>query len=232
MADPSFFDDAVAAVDAPVSGSKPREGVPEFWVTSLAKALSGDMPCHLSPWLSAHYKLKKRKKSDEDEAKLATWKADHSALLTSYTDKMRVEGFRCTVEQYFKVQGVLANVAGKCDLIIQKQDVRPCIVDTKTGEGRDSDLLQVMIEMILIPMAWGKNMIFSGRVVYVDRVVEISANQAEELKPKLFALIKKLAAKERPAASPGVSACRWCDVASFDCAERVEEAPAGSTQEF
>lgn len=200
-----------------------RNGLPEFWTTALAKALSGDQPCHLAPWLAAHYRLEKRERDDESQAKLAKWKADHSAMLTSQVEKMRSEGWKVDVERYFKTHGQKANVAGKADIVAQKADVRPLIVDVKSGSPRDSDVLQVIVEMILIPMAWEKRMIFSGLVVYPTHEVNIKASEAEELKPRLFALIKKLSITTRPDPSPGKLQCKFCDVSEFDCPDRWKE---------
>ena len=138
-----------------------RTGLPEFWTTSLAKVLVGDQSCYLEPWMKSRFKLEKRA---GDEGSLAKWKAEHSALLREVVERFQGDGWKCTVESYFKAKGAAANVAGKADLIIQKTDMRPVIVDAKSGSPKDSDVAQVMIEMILIPMAWEKRMIFSGLV--------------------------------------------------------------------
>src|SRR5262245_16380713 len=116
---------------------------PEFWTTSIAKVLSGDQSCYLEPWLKARMKFPKRR---TDDGSLAKWKADHTALLRSLVEKHQAEGWKCDVERYFKVEGTYCNLAGKVDLILQKPDYRPTIVDAKTGSPRDSDTAQVMIE--------------------------------------------------------------------------------------
>lgn len=215
--------------------TKPRDGLPEFWTTTIAKALSGDQPCLLSPWLSGHMRLEKRPR--EDAASLAKWKTDHTAALNDYVTRLKAQGWKCSVERYFRVEGASAILAGKADVVAQQADKRPLIVDVKTGQPRDSDLIQVMIEIVMIPIAWNSpSMLFEGEVVYRDHTVKITNAQAQEMKPKIVTLLKQLALTRRPDAAPGLAACRWCDVSEKDCPDRFnaerEPEPVGSTTEL
>lgn len=212
--------------------SQPRSGLPQFWTTTLAKALSGDQPCQLVTWLNGHTRLEKR---PGREGSLANWKAKHSAMLTETTERYAADGWKCDKERFFRVEGQAAILSGKADLIIQKPNCRPKIVDVKSGGHRDSDASQVLIEMIAIPLAWNApQMTFAGEVIYGDHIVALHPDQAAELKPKLFALLRKLGTMARPSASPSQSACRFCDVSDEDCAERFREEsePLASTVEF
>ena len=208
-----------------------RKGLPAFWCTTLAKALSGDQPCELSTWLNGRFKMEKR---PGREGSLANWKAQHSAMLQATVERFRADGWKCDVERFFDVPGHTAKMSGKVDLIAQKLTCRPLIVDVKSGQPRDSDILQVLIEMIAIPMAWQAGMTFEGLVIYPAHEVSIPPSSAAELKPKLFALLKKLGTMPRPVASPSDSACRFCDVPDDECAERfhIETAEAVLTAEF
>ncbi len=204
--------------------STPRQGLPTFWSTHIAKVLVGDQPCLLAPWLSGHFTLEKRRR---DQTSLVKWKADHTALLEKTTAQFRADGWKCSVESFFKVVGQTAILSGKADLILQAPDRRPRIADTKSGTPRESDLAQVMIEMVAIPLAWNSpSMIFEGEVVYPDHTVRITPAQAEEMKPRIFAVLRQLGKTDRPVASPSESTCRFCDVPDELCGDRWTDANA------
>ena len=201
---------------------------PTFWTSGLAKALVGDQPCLLSIWLPSHQEIVKVRR---DESALARWKVAHTELLTATTKTYRAAGWKCSVESFFRVTGSAAILSGKADLIAQKPEERPLIVDVKSGESRDSDVAQVMIEQIAVPLAWSSpSMIFNGRVVYEDHSVDVTPAEAQSLKPKLFALLRKLGSDDRPPANPSQSACRFCHVGPTDCPERwVDQSAAEVT---
>lgn len=207
--------------------------LPTFWATTLAKVLSGDQPCPLQPWLSGRLKFPKRE--GEDSGALAKWKARHTDLLRETTEKMKAEGWKCSVEQFFKVEGKFAALSGKADLIAQPKALgasRPKILDAKGGDPKDSDVMQVIIEIVMLPISWGKNIQFDGEVVYADHVVPVTHAQAMELAPKIFATLKRLGTDARPEPMPGKSACMWCGVPESECSVRWTEAPAQRTELF
>ena len=205
--------------------------LPAFWVTTLAKVLSGDQPCPLQPWLSGRMKFPKR-----DSGGLAVWKAKHTELLRTTTDRLVGEGWKVAVEQFFRVEGAHAIASGKADLIVQPKNHsihRPRIIDCKTGEPKDSDAMQVIVEIVLIPIAWGKRLQFDGQVVYADDfTVDITHAEAEAVSPKLFALLKRLGTEARPEPQPSKSACMFCDVPASECAVRWQEKPGTKTELF
>ena len=196
-------------------------GLPAFWTTGIAKALSGDQPCLLSTWISGRHKDKRRRDNASD---LAVWKANHTEQLTAVVDRFKTDGWKCSVERFFKVPGTFSVISGKADVICQQEDRRPFIGDVKSGQPRESDILQVMIEQVMIPLAWNApTMQFNGVVIYQDHEVQATPAQADQIRPKVFALLKKLGTIPRPAASPSVGACRFCDVPDSLCGERVTE---------
>lgn len=202
-----------------------RAGLPEFWATGLAKLLVGDQPCQFEAWIKGHYRLEK---SRRDDRRLTEWLAAHTEQLQAATAKARADGWRCQVEQYFRVQGASGILVGKTDLVLQHADRAAVVCDIKSGAPKDRDAAQVMIYMIALPLAWKvPTMPFEGRVVYPTHTVEVASADAQALKPRLFALLQRLGSPDRPAASPSVSACRWCDVSATDCPDRVD-APAES----
>jgi hypothetical protein len=174
-------------------------------------------------------------KRARDESSLAIWKANHTKLLSETVDKYKADGWKCQVERFFKVTGQTAIISGKADLIVQKPDERPVIIDVKSGSPRDSDVTQVLSEMILIPLAWNSpGMTFAGRVIYPSHTVEALPASAAEMKPKLFDLLKRLGLMRRPDASPSEHSCRFCDCTDADCLDRwkAEDAPVSTTVEF
>jgi hypothetical protein len=201
-----------------------RTGLPDFWATGIAKILAGSQPCSLELWMKGHYRIEKRPR--EDEGSLAVWKTNHTAQLSAATDRFRVEGWKVDVERYFKVTGTTATLSGKVDLITQKPDSRPVIRDVKSGKPADSDVTQVMIYMVAIPLAWrSPDMVFDGEVMYPDRTVFVKPSEAQAIRPKLFELMRRLGSTDRPEANPSESACRFCELVDEDCGKRFVAAP-------
>lgn len=192
--------------------------LPAFWCTAIAKSLSGDQPCLLSTWISGR---NKEKRPRENAADLAVWKTNHTAQLNEAVDQLKAEGWKCSVERFFKVAGQHAVISGKADCIAQQTDKRPLIVDVKSGEPRDSDVVQVAIEMVMIPLAWESPlMIFDGKVMYKTHDVPVTPTHAAEMRPKIVGLLKKLGTMSRPEASPSFGSCRFCDVPDAECHDR------------
>lgn len=206
--------------------------LPTFWATTIAKVLSGDQPCPLQPWLSGRMKFPKR---DDESGALAAWKARHTDLLRVTTAKMRAEGWRVSVEQFFRVEGKFAALSGKADLIVQPKTLgsaRPKILDAKGGDPKDSDVMQVIIGMVMVPLSWGKDVQFDGEVVYADHVVAVTHAQAMAVAPQIFSTLKLLGTDARPDPLPGKSACQWCPVPESECSARWVETPAEKTDLF
>ncbi len=200
----------------------PRPGLPTFWSTGIARALVGENACMLQPWLLSHFQIDKRPRPDSGA--LAKWKSDHTQQLQAERDRLQAEGWKLRVEQFFRLTGQSAILSGKPDLIAQQDGKRPKILDIKSGQPRDSDVSQVAIYCIAMPLAWSSpSMIFEGEVVYPTHRILVTAADVENIRPSIFALLRKLASDQRPSASPSESACRFCDVDVLDCPERWQD---------
>lgn len=212
--------------------SERRNGLPSFWATSIAKVLVGEQPCLLAPWLAGHFELEKRIR--DDQGSLTRWRADHTAQLNALAERCAAEGWNCRKEQFFRVKGQTAVLSGKADLVTQAPERRPTIWDVKSGTPRESDSAQVLIEMVMVPLAWhAPGMQFAGKVVYPTHTVDLTPADAAALKPRLFEILRKLGSLTRPAAAPSRDACRFCDVSEIDCTERFQvDAPDVETAEF
>ena len=194
--------------------------IPAFWTTAIAKSLSGDQPCLLSTWIGGRVKEKRPR---EDTGSLAIWKTNHTALLGKTVSRFTAEGWKCSVESFFRVTGQAAVISGKADCIAQQADKRPLIVDVKSGEPRESDVIQVAIEMVMVPLAWDSpSMIFDGKVIYKAHEVQVTQTHKADLKPKIIALLKQLGTMPRPEARPSFSNCRFCDVPDSECQYRFK----------
>ncbi len=209
-----------------------RTGLPSFWVTHVAAILVGDMPCLRSAWTKGRYKFEK---SGVSASRLADFKIKHTAMLAEERDRQVAAGWRVSLEKFLRVTGKFAILSGKADLIAQKTDCRPKVLDCKGGEPRDTDVAQVKIYQVLIPMAWhAPAMQFDGEVVYsTQQRMPIKAHEVGPTRDRLFPLLKKLGTMDRPEAVPSEANCRFCDVPVELCAERIEFEPASAqTEDF
>src|SRR5262245_17845185 len=167
--------------------------LPSFWATHIAKALSGDQPCLRPLWL---FSRGAEKRPDENPGRMATWRADHSALIAKAVAVAKAQGWSPKVEQWVQVTGAHAIIKGKVDLIAQKKDCRPRVVDCKGGDPKDTDVTQVLLYQKLVPLSWKSPTVqFDGAVWYGPRVqpTRTTPAQADDLWPKATELVKRLA---------------------------------------
>jgi hypothetical protein len=76
-----------------------------------------------------------------------------------------------------------------------------------------------------VPLAVSKykGLRFDGLVVYPDREVRIPADAIDAtFVNNLAGLIKRVSAEAAPRRVPSLDECRFCDLTSKNCAERVE----------
>jgi hypothetical protein len=126
-------------------------------------------PCWWSVWSRANYKSVETRPTDP---KLVVWRAQHTRQVRDLTWALKKPGVLVTAEDAnsFKYDADTgATVAGKPD-IVAVQDRVVSIYDVKTGNRHDSDLLQVMLYMLLLPRARGtfREHQIQGYVVYTD----------------------------------------------------------------
>ena len=209
-----------------------QSGLPEFWISWIAKALVGDQPCLYESWLKGHGSPDKVARSTD----FAAWKATHTAMMFAERDRLKAEGWKVRVESYVKLTGRTAILAGKADLIAQKPGCRPLIIDCKGGTPRDSDEAQVSIYQTIVPIVWDSPaMQFEGRVVYQPPIptVVIPPDKAHAIREALFSLLRRLGQTTPPEPAPSEGSCRFCDVASTSCPSRFQGSePTVLTMEF
>jgi hypothetical protein len=195
---------------------------PYVWASWLPKLLAGESSCEWAVWFKAHYKGYAQQPKD-----LSDWTTKHTTLLGITREKLEAQGNAVTVEDEnkFRLRGKSgALVQGKPDLI--SFGLGAVITDIKTGKRRDSHRQQVLLYMHGLPRAEDSpypDVEFDGRIVYPDGAVEIPAAElTEDFRISLRELTRRIISPNPPGkvASPGE--CRFCDLTSGDCPDRVE----------
>lgn len=200
----------------------PRHGKPYIWVTWLAKLLGGQQ-CVWSAWFKAHYKYDKY---EEQAADLVKWNRDHTALMAAKRRALEADGWTVTVEDQnaFKLEGAVAVVAGKMDLVAVKDD-RVLVVDGKTGRQRESDIWQVLLYLFALPKCRPDLPAqLEGEVHYRKEDVSLTPEElTEERLEEIVGLIKTVGGDEAPPKRPSRAECQRCNIGRKDCPERVTQ---------
>ena len=214
-----------------------RRNGPYIWVTWLTRLLAGENHCEWASHFRAHHYSNSWAKAPSD-FNLAKWQMQHTVALSKERTRWTQKGYRVYLEgqNSFVLSGKSAQLAGKPDLIAQKGNTA-IIIDVKTGQPRESDLVQVLVYLYAVPLALRRQyegVSFSGQVVYGSHVVKVPVAQVDEaFKSNMAALIQRLAAAEPPPRVPSAGECGWCPITLADCVERIEGTTSGaSTTDF
>ena len=208
---------------------------PYIWATWLARLLAGESSCEWAGWFRAHYQDWTKPPSDFDSAR---WMMDHTALVNEERASRETLGYEVFTEDqnFFRLQGATATLAGKPDLIAVKGNDL-VITDAKTGKPSPHHAVQVLTYMYAVPRALEqfRGMEFRGHVIYPDGNVQIPASGLDrKFVDRLGSLIRRLADENPARKVPSASECRWCDITREDCPERVEAETwqEGTTEDF
>lgn len=194
------------------------------WVTWLAPLISGDKSCRWAAWVKSHYFYEKR--PDPDGNRLVAWKAEHAEMVRARESALRAAGIGVVLvedQNKFAYKGHVAVVGGKPDLVsISGAGDRALISDCKTGQERDSDVVQVATYMMLVPRIDGlaRGLPTDGEVVYKTRVRPVPSADAGRLFPLIIAQVQAIASDVEPRRTPSAAECPRCDIAG--CPDRVE----------
>ena len=206
--------------------AKPRPGR-YTWVTWLTPLLAGEAQCEFAPWFKSRFQYDKV----PSDFNLASWSADHTALLNKRVVQLRSEGWTVQVENAnkFTVAGKATTLAGKVDIIATKPG-RLLVSDAKTGQQRNSDFTQVCLYLFAIPMAFpdlAKGRTLEGEVCYKDRVVPISAELFKpERRQEILDVLAMIGSDIKPMPIPSRAECAFCDITAADCNVRHGEGKA------
>jgi PD-(D/E)XK nuclease superfamily len=204
-----------------------------IWVTWLARLMADEVQCHWSVWFRTHYRYEKLS-TNFDSAK---WNANHRALVNDRVHELEAQGYTVYIEgeNWFEVLGrsFAVKVAGKPDILAISGN-QGYVEDCKTGRKKNSDLYQVLIYMLLLPVSSPRcrGLDLEGRLVYVDGAIEIEATQVdEEFKAQFREAIATLSSATPSRKVPSFQECRYCDISTQYCSERVEENRAETVEE-
>ena len=209
---------------------------PYIWATWLARLLAGEAHCEWAGWFRAHYQGWTKPPSDFDSSQ---WMLNHTALVNQARESREKLGYTVYTENQnsFRLRGATATLAGKPDLIAVKGG-DAVIIDAKTGRPSPNHSIQVLTYMYAVPRALPeyRDMEFRGHIIYPDGNVQIPVSGLDQqFIDRMGALIRRLA-EETPARKvPSASECRFCDITSADCPERVEQqqlAETATTDDF
>ena len=204
----------------------PREA-PFIWVTLITPLLAGSNNCQWAAWFQANYSFEK------PAPDLNEWKINHGRLLDSRVEELEAEGHKVYIEgeNQFTIRGQdkRTKVTGKAD-IVAVMDGSITVEDCKTGKKRDSDLMQVLTYMLLLPAPGGaphcKGKKLEGRLVYSTEVIDIPSSMLDgDFKSSFKEITRVVSASEPARKVPSLRECRFCKVPSAYCSERVETKP-------
>lgn len=206
------------------------KSLPTVWITWLAKLMADEVQCQWSVWFRTHYRYEKLSTRFDS----VCWSANHRVLLDQRIRELELEGYTVYVEgeNWFEVAGRShrVKVAGKPD-ILAIRDNQAVIEDCKTGRKKNSDLYQILVYLLLLPLATTRcqRLSLAGRLVYLDGVVEIQPDHLnEEFKEQLRSAIATLSSTTPARKVPSFQECRYCDIPVQCCSQRVENSPQES----
>lgn len=186
--------------------------------------MTDEIQCPWSVWFRTHYKYN-RSPRNFDSAK---WNASHRALLEDRLSQLQAEGWVVCMEgeNWFEVVGRqhAVKIAGKPD-IVAIRDRQVWVEDCKTGRKKNSDLYQVLLYMLLLPLSHPQclGVELRGRLVYPDGAVAISSDQVnEDFKAQFRESIALLSSATPVRKVPSYQECRYCDISTQYCSERVD----------
>ena len=207
---------------------------PYVWVTWLAKQMAGEVDCRWQLWFKANHKYNKIPPSID----LAAWAADHDKLRDREQEQLLAAGWDVKKESQnqFNIAGQSCTLGGKPDLVAVN-DEEVLITECKTGQHRNSDVIQTLVYMWALPIVFNycRGRLLRGRVVYKDGdVVDIPASRVDEtFETNLKETMSLTASDPPPAKSPSPKECRFCDIPKEDCPDRIEAATqTGKTNVF
>lgn len=192
-------------------------------VEQISKLLAKEKMCNFSVWLPTQYQFKKAASNYDI--------SEHNEMVIKRASQLQAEGFTVYVENAnsFKVEGKIFEicVAGRPDIVATKNDW-VLVEDCKTGKRRDSHRFQVLLYMLLLPLApetkhHCQGHTPHGRLVYPDGIVEISAWAVDrQFKQLLRQTIATICSATPPNPTPSNWECRYCNIPAAHCMARSE----------
>jgi len=207
-------------------GSFVERSNPFIWVSWLSKLMAGEKQCEWACWFRSHYIWEKLPSGLD----LAKWTAGHTQLLHARRAALEAEGFTVYAEDQnsFKLMGATGiEVSGKPD-IVAIRGPEAYVEDCKTGTPRHSDHFQVLVYMLSLPYVEGpwKGLKLEGRIVYGNTIVDVPSSKIDaDLKELFRKTVQRIGGPEPARKVASWGECRYCDISSADCPERIQIVP-------
>lgn len=187
-------------------------------VELLSKLLGKEKLCNFSVWLPTQYQVEKPPSNYNP--------SEHDEMVIQRAAQLEAEGYTVYVENAnsLKVNGRIFEIciAGRPDIVAIK-DSWVVVEDCKTGKRRDAHRFQVLLYMLLLPLApetkhHCQGQTPHGRLVYPDGTVEIPAWAVDgQFKQLLRQTIAMLCSATPPNPTPNNWECRYCNIAAAHC---------------
>ena len=203
---------------------------PYIWVTWLTKLMAGEAQCEWASWFKAHHKYDKL----PSDFNLTQWTAEHNQMLQERAQLYRDMGYTVYTEDQnsFMLEGENGEIlSGKADIVAIRGS-NAIVEDCKTGQPRNSDQMQVLIYMLVLPLSVQHcaELQLDGLIKYKNDEVVIKNERIDQmLKDMLKNLIHKISSDAKPSQVPSYGECRYCDISKQDCTVRVETASKKSS---
>ena len=205
-----------------------RDGKAFIRATLIRALLSGDAQCEWAAWFQGRHDNRSWTKQ-HSTFDFENWRQKHNLALQETRDRWEQEGYTTTIEDQnqFRMDGNSAVLVGKPDLIVRKGN-KGIVIDAKTGTPREADKFQVMLYMWAVskfPHLRQQVEQFEGIVEYpgVDEVRIPASAINQDFVDSIVGLIRRLSDDKPARRVPSLSECRFCDITSEDCPERIDE---------
>jgi len=150
--------------------------------------------------------------------------------------QLEAEGLTVYTEDQnsFRVEGKTGIVvSGKADILAITEDAA-FVEDCKTGNPKNSDHMQVMIYLLLLPVAVDhcKSRSLEGRIIYKESTLDVPSSKVnDELKQLFRKTVLKVGGQAPPKKAPSWGECRFCDISKADCPQRVDVEPTATAED-
>ena len=220
-----------------------------LWPSWLCKLAVNDDQCFWRYWIKSRYKFD----DQSSDFSLVTWNLLHAELVRSRRNALEKLGFKVLTEDQcsLKLEVVPLKdqppggtkytkynirdrflISGKPDIIAFGNEENmtgetipvALIEDAKSGKPKSSHSVQVLLYMLILPMALSeyKNMKFSGTVIYKPGIKDVEipheALENTEIMDVLWGVMKQLAGPEENCHRvPSNFECEYCDLPDGCC---------------
>ncbi|MHB8104530.1 MAG: PD-(D/E)XK nuclease family protein [Dehalococcoidales bacterium] len=204
-----------------------------IFVTWLSRLMAGETQCQWGVWFKSHYRYQKM----PPDPKLVKWLIDHTKQLNELIDELKpqINTYYKEKQNDFKTIRKQATIAGIPDLITLGKDGNYTIYDVKTGQPKQSDIIQVMLYMTCLP--YSRSIIYKGKklagcVSYTSYKTPILPEAIDDtFNKQLGHFLDIIDNTNPPAKTPSFLECNYCEITKQDCPERIESEETSTGQD-